>query len=444
MPFTQQNPFSFNHIDQIDTPLDDATTLKQLWDSRGNELRTAFNGLIAALNATAASASVGFSPNANVDTEANTVQEAFDALVNLLHGTGGAAWLKSVGVSGITGDNVQALLESLKSYIDTHKDSSDHDERYYTESEIDTKISTLNNADSDNATNLTDHKTSGDHDSRYYTETESDAKFETKDDITNNRKLSADGNFTGKLNGYPIVQADPGYSSMVAGMNDTLNAHLADNAAHATINDITYYINSSTGNDNNNGLSSGTAFKTIMKAINLIPQKVNHTVTINVASGTYSEDVLIRGFVGKGTIKLYGGTDLATAVNYIVNLIEIRNCTLTVDVKGFIATTTTTIPFVISNCIRVTASYLVTTVSATTLDGFYVVYSGASLTACKASNRAKAVSVGTNTNIMVATWDSGSGNTVGLYAEFGGEIIKVNTQPSGTTAEVTSYGGVIK
>jgi len=166
MPFTQQNPFSFNHVDQIDTPLDDATTVKEFWDSRGNEVRTALNGLISALNATAASASVGFSPNANVDAEANTVQEAFDALVTLLHGTGGATWLKAVGVEGLTGDNVQALLESLKSYVDTN--------------------------------------------------------YASKNEITNNRKLSPTGDFSGTWNGVPMTSAEPGLSS-------AFNAHLVDN-----------------------------------------------------------------------------------------------------------------------------------------------------------------------------------------------------------------------
>ena len=50
---------------------------------------------------------------------------------------------------------------------------------------------------------------------------EIEAQFTTKTEITDTRKLSATGDFTGTLNGAAIVAAEPGLSSTVA-------AHLAD------------------------------------------------------------------------------------------------------------------------------------------------------------------------------------------------------------------------
>lgn len=51
----------------------------------------------------------------------------------------------------------------------------------------------------------------------------------------------------------------------------------------------TYFVNASTGSDSNNGLSSGTAFLTIQKAINTMNSYNTNgfNVTINVANGTY-------------------------------------------------------------------------------------------------------------------------------------------------------------
>lgn len=40
--------------------------------------------------------------------------------------------------------------------------------------------------------------------------------------------------------------------------------------------------------------------------------------------------------------------------------------------------------------------------------------------------------------------NTGSGNTVGLYAMNAGVIGKAGTQPSGTTAELVEYGDVIR
>ncbi|MGN8022144.1 hypothetical protein ACTJJ7_15680 [Phyllobacterium sp. 22229] len=60
----------------------------------------------------------------------------------------------------------------------------------------------------------------------------------------------------------------------------------------------TYYVDASTGADTNNGLSTGTAFKTIMKAVSTIYQKLdtrNYVCYINVADGTYNESIVMRG-----------------------------------------------------------------------------------------------------------------------------------------------------
>lgn len=60
-----------------------------------------------------------------------------------------------------------------------------------------------------------------------------------------------------------------------------------------TTKDITYYVNGTTGNDSNDGLSLQTAFATIQKAVNQAPQIILHNFAVQVAAGTYFEDVVI-------------------------------------------------------------------------------------------------------------------------------------------------------
>ena len=74
-------------------------------------------------------------PTVTYDSAGLLSQEDKVKLDNLA-GTYGADYVNSSGVTGLTGDTVQELLEALKSYIDTHKTSTDHDSRYYTEAEI--------------------------------------------------------------------------------------------------------------------------------------------------------------------------------------------------------------------------------------------------------------------------------------------------------------------
>lgn len=60
-------------------------------------------------------------------------------------------------------------------------------------------------------------------------------------------------------------------------------------------NDLTLYVNGNTGNDNNDGLSELTAKKTIQAAVNTVPKNLaGYNVVINVASGTYQEQVKFR------------------------------------------------------------------------------------------------------------------------------------------------------
>lgn len=71
--------------------------------------------------------------------------------------------------------------------------------------------------------------------------------------------------------------------------------------------DRSYYVNSVTGNDSNNGLTAGTAYATIQKAIN-VASALNlngYTATINVADGSYASFTTTRAASG-GEIVIKG------------------------------------------------------------------------------------------------------------------------------------------
>lgn len=214
-----------------------------------------------------------------VDTNDAEMQQNLDDLEALLTSLGGAS---SVGgsVTGLIGSTVQALLTALKNYIDTHKSSADHDGRYFTEFEL----------------------TGGALDGRYYTELESDAKYTTKDEITNNRKLSVSGDFSGTLKGMEITAAEPGLSS-------AFNQHLVNYANvvsrrdfvrygkimlpdifpklpfdlhrdreglikhnfnfDSLISGTNLYVDDDQGNDTRDGLTTSTAVRTLQKALTI-------------------------------------------------------------------------------------------------------------------------------------------------------------------------------
>lgn len=82
----------------------------------------------------------------------------------------------------------------------------------------------------------------------------------------------------------------------------------------------TYYVSTS-GNDANSGLSSGNAFLTIQKAINVVHDTIDlggQTVTIQLAAGTYTSGVSIAApFTGAGSVNILG--DTATPSNVLIS-----------------------------------------------------------------------------------------------------------------------------
>lgn len=67
---------------------------------------------------------------------------------------------------------------------------------------------------------------------------------------------------------------------------------------------------STTGDDNNDGLTPGTPFKTIQRAVDIALQTYDlsgHTVNINVADGVYTEEVLVL-YGNSGVVRFVGNT----------------------------------------------------------------------------------------------------------------------------------------
>lgn len=138
--------------------LNSILTPDQVWevlDLPPQEVRLALNSLIQALNSVeegnSGADNLGMAPIPEIDESADTVQSIVEAFVSRLQsvtdGNSGGDFVKLTEVTGLTGDTVQALIESLKAYVDSqssaqsealsvHKSSADHDARYHTKEEL--------------------------------------------------------------------------------------------------------------------------------------------------------------------------------------------------------------------------------------------------------------------------------------------------------------------
>lgn len=101
---------------------------------------------------------------------------------------------------------------------------------------------------------------------------------------------------------------------------------------------LTLYINSVTGDDSNDGMTPETPLKTIMQAINNLQKYLTANVYINVAAGTYDENIYCEGFMGRGELVINFEAKVVLNGEIFVN-----SCTTAVRIYGKDSTNLTTL-----------------------------------------------------------------------------------------------------
>ncbi|MEK4107898.1 hypothetical protein NST28_27830 [Paenibacillus sp. FSL R10-2791] len=242
-----------------------------------------------------------------------------------------------------------------------------------------------------------------------------------------------------------VSNAEFGYlDGVTSGIQGQLNgkAPLVTTPQQTTA-DITYYVRTD-GNDNNTGLvnTAGGAFRTIQKAINSIPKHILHIATINVAAGTYAEDISFADVSGGTEVWLNGGTSYETAANFKVKSMTFYGVSNQVVVTGFTATSTTRVGFFINNSIFIQMLFCRISADgkANSVGGFEASnHSGLRLYGCEAANRNEGI-VSNQGSTVISRNSFGTSNTIGLSAYDGGTITKKDGQPAGTINEQIDAG----
>lgn len=206
----------------------------------------------------------------------------------------------------------------------------------------------------------------------------------------------------------------------------------------ATSADITYYVRTD-GNDGNTGLANTAAgaFKTIGKAISMVPQVVNHTITVNVAVGTYAEVVKLSGFSGQGSFQI----SAPSGANVLS--MEVNKNGVPITISGFTSTTTTTESFYLAYNAWVYLSGCTAISSALSQIGAYVYGGTAVIASCIFSNKIAGIRAGSSASVYSYN-NSGTGNVIGQVAVEGATIGGNFTTTAGTSANNdTNTGGII-
>lgn len=265
----------------------------------------------------------------------------------------------------------------------------------------------------------------------------------------------------------PSASDDIARKQEVDTVNTALTTHTSDTVIHVTQADrnrwdaggssvqigttaaVTYYVDGTAGSDTTGTGTSGAPFKTIQfatdKLWDLCKGKLNHDCNIYVKESiTYAEDVVISGFWGKGSLSIRGNwTNNSTTAT--VNKIDVYSCNCkTATLSYFNITASTSTAVTVYASIGLTFNYILITSSATSYVGFVIAYGSAvQISNSTISNRASAIQALVMSTVY-SNNNGGSGNTTSLQCSGASTIGKGGTQPTGTTAESASSGGVIR
>lgn len=215
-----------------------------------------------------------------------------------------------------------------------------------------------------------------------------------------------------------------------------------------TQSNMTLHV-SPTGNDNTGKGTQGAPYKTIARAIQDVPQIVNHTITISLAPGNYGSEAIDLGMYGKGSLRILGSSDsLANATNYKFGYLRFLNCACPLNVYGISTTSAPdwggALQFV--TCLNVFVQYCDCQSGKGNGRGGIVVNTGSCYVhTCNIHGCTTAVYATSGGNIQV-TNSTGSDNTTGFEATMGGIIAKMEGQTNNlgaTNATGTYNGGIV-
>lgn len=228
---------------------------------------------------------------------------------------------------------------------------------------------------------------------------------------------------------------------------------------------IEFYVNGSTGNNSNPGTFS-KPFKTIQAAVNSIPKNLGqYKCTIYIKDGIYEEDVLISGFFGGLDSNLTGypyysgltfikqGTE-PTEVT-VVRSFRVINCAVpsivfnNISISNGLSTGDSNITkgtgIAIYNCPHVTLNGVaINNCTRGIMCGGYYSSGGSTvfLNGCSISGSSETAILCVGQNNVFAEGLSGSENTLGLYAQYGG-IITTRALSMTATTDQNIYAGFI-
>ena len=217
-----------------------------------------------------------------------------------------------------------------------------------------------------------------------------------------------------------------------------------------TTENIEYHV-SLTGNDNNSGTSSNP-FRTIAKAVSMIPDTIGEDTkfSIVIGNGSWNENIEVGNVTVNGQLEIKGNT--SSAGNHSVDLCVFNNITGHLSVSNIMTRSQTTVGFRFNRCTYAIVTNVIahgepdSDVTKEAYLGLLADY-GSNVLVINSQFNYKRHAIRSNyLSRIFSQNNSGTGNSFGISARWGGIISTYGDQPRArvyTYNQSTDSGGLI-
>ncbi|MBE5984276.1 MAG: hypothetical protein E7248_13370 [Paenibacillaceae bacterium] len=203
--------------------------------------------------------------------------------------------------------------------------------------------------------------------------------------------------------------------------------------------DTNIYV-STTGSDTAGDGTSGNPFKTIQHAIDIVPNDLGgYEVIINVADGTYTEDVVVSAFKN-GSVRIYSSNILSVSDVCTVHSFTVSQCNAYVCIYGFNIITAVSHGITVYNTHEILIKYCKVTGNNSGFAGFRFEESSFQVWYCSVFNMNVALFAYKSYGFS-NSWGTCSGNGIGLQANNGAVVATSGSQPQATNPYYQTMGG---
>lgn len=236
-----------------------------------------------------------------------------------------------------------------------------------------------------------------------------------------------------QVNNYPM-------NSVVSLIEYPKQYSIVQSTPRTTSRSMDIFVSSETGSDVSGIGTREKPYRTIQFAVDKLPQVINHNISIYLNEGSYSENVIIIGKIGRGFIQIMS-INTNNRRNYKVANISLYHCQIKINLY-YLSITGNNNGLTVENCNYVNVSGV---------DVYGTGNIGASVKSSKVFFNSggfwdKNVPVNVS-DLSTVLLDSvgGANNTYSISATYGAEVIKSGIANIGSkNGEFTGTGGIIR